>query len=88
MTLTRNSYLALSPGLAKPATIEEIASIGVAPIYYDADLAVNGVRADKSLAGLVPGQNRDFTITSGRTALALTIESRIIPVPLRRTKHL
>jgi len=57
-----------------------IANIGVAPIYYDAYPAVNGVLADESLAGLLPGERRDFTIASGGTAPALTIESdRLIP---------
>ena len=57
-----------------------IANIGVAPIYYDAYPAVNGVRAAESLAGLLPGERRDFTIASGGTAPALTIESdRLIP---------
>ena len=57
-----------------------IANIGVAPIYYAAYPAVNGVRADKSLAGLLPGERRDFTIASGGTAPALTIESdRLLP---------
>ena len=45
-----------------------ISNIGVAPIYYDASPAVNGVRAAESLAGLLPGKRRDFTIASGGTA--------------------
>ena len=41
---------------------------------------MNGVRAAESLAGLLPGERRDFTIASGGTAPALTIESgRLIP---------
>ena len=57
-----------------------ITNIGVAPIYYDAYPAVNGVRAAESLAGLLPGERRDFTIASGGTAPPLTIESdRLIP---------
>lgn len=57
-----------------------IANIGVAPIYYDAYPAVNGVRAAESLAGLLPGKRREFTIASGGTAPALNIESdRLVP---------
>ena len=57
-----------------------IANTGVAPIYYDACPAVNGVRAAESLAGLLPGDRRAFTISSGGTAPTLTIESgRLIP---------
>lgn len=52
-----------------------IANIGVAPIYYDAYPAADEVRAAKSLAGLQPGERRDFTIAAGGTAPALTIES-------------
>lgn len=57
-----------------------IANIGVAPIYYDAYPAVNGVRAEISLAGLQPGKSREFKFASGGAAPALTIESdRLIP---------
>ena len=57
-----------------------ISNTGVAPIYYDAYPAVNGFRAVESLAGLLPGGRRDFTIASGGTAPTLTIESdRLIP---------
>ncbi len=57
-----------------------ITNTGVAPIYYDAFPAVNGVRATKSLAGLLPGERREFTIASGGAAPKLTIESdRLVP---------
>ncbi|HOW45324.1 MAG TPA: DUF4832 domain-containing protein [Candidatus Aminicenantes bacterium] len=47
---------------------------GIAPIYYDAWVAVNGVRAEESLKGLCPGENKVFTVGSGGDAPALTIE--------------
>ena len=57
-----------------------ISNIGIAPLYYNAWPAVNEIRAAESLLGLLPGERRDFTITSGGTAPALTIESdRLIP---------
>jgi hypothetical protein len=57
-----------------------ITNTGVAPIYYDAYPAVNGVRSAESLAGLLPGARRDFTIASGGTTPRLTIESeRLVP---------
>lgn len=47
---------------------------GIAPIYYDAWVAVNGVRAGESLKGLRPGENKVFTVGSGGGAPPLTIE--------------
>ncbi|QEH37817.1 hypothetical protein OJF2_64080 [Aquisphaera giovannonii] len=48
---------------------------GVAPIYHDAFPAVNGVRSNDSLKGLLPGQSRTFAIASGGESPKLTIES-------------
>jgi hypothetical protein len=57
-----------------------VANTGVAPIYHDAYLAVNGVRAGASLKGLLPGQSRSDEIASGGAAPKLTIESdRLVP---------
>jgi hypothetical protein len=38
---------------------------GVAPIYYDAYVSVNGVRADESLKGLLPGHQQNFIVNLG-----------------------
>jgi hypothetical protein len=51
-----------------------VANSGVAPIYYDAWVAVNGVRAQESLKGLPPGEERQFAVLSGGTNPELTIE--------------
>jgi hypothetical protein len=51
----------------------EVANTGVAPIYHDAYLEVNGVRAGTSLRGLLPGQSRTDEIASGGAAPKLTI---------------
>ncbi|MGD0111158.1 MAG: DUF4832 domain-containing protein [Armatimonadota bacterium] len=51
-----------------------VANSGVAPIYYDAFVAVNGVRAQDSLKGLLPGEERRFTVASGGENPKLTIE--------------
>lgn len=56
-------------------SIVEVGNFGIAPIYYDAFVAINGVRATDSLLGLWPGQTRSFTIPSGGPAPTLTIES-------------
>jgi hypothetical protein len=56
---------------------------GVAPIYYDAFVSVNGVRTDASLKGLLPGHQQDFVINLGSEAgddLQLRIEcDRLVP---------
>jgi hypothetical protein len=58
----------------------EVANTGVAPIYHDAYLAVNGVRAGTSLKGLLPGQSRNDEIASGGAAPKLTIDcDRLVP---------
>lgn len=57
-----------------------VANTGVAPIYYDAFVAVNGVRADASLKHLQPGETRQFTVASGGNEPELTIEcDRLVP---------
>lgn len=57
-----------------------VENTGVAPIYHDAYVAVNGVRARESLKLLPPGERRQFTVASGGAAPALTIESdRLVP---------
>ena len=43
----------------------KVSNIGVAPIYRNAFVAVNGVRASKSLIGLAPGESASFEIASG-----------------------
>ena len=50
-----------------------VANDGVAPIYHDAFVAVNGVRAKASLLGLRPGESRPFEVES--EGEKLTIES-------------
>jgi hypothetical protein len=53
---------------------------GVAPIYHDAYLAVNGVRSDRSLKGLLPGASRTDEIASGGASPKLTIAcERLVP---------
>jgi hypothetical protein len=42
-----------------------VTNTGVAPIYHDAYLAVDGVRAERSLKGLLPGESRTDEIAAG-----------------------
>ena len=48
---------------------------GIAPIYYDAFVTVNGVRAQQSLKGLLPDESLTVDINSGGSQPLLTIES-------------
>lgn len=58
----------------------EIENVGVAPIYYPAFPATNGVRAKLSLQGLLPGESKVFTMAAGGDRPTLTIESdRLVP---------
>ena len=55
-------------------------NVGIAPIYHDAFVTVNGVRAGQSLKGLGPGQSATFEIAAGGSVPRLSIESdRLVP---------
>jgi hypothetical protein len=57
-----------------------IQNTGVAPIYHDAFVAVNGVRARESLKGLLPREERAFSISAGGSSPRLTIAcDRLVP---------
>jgi hypothetical protein len=57
-----------------------VTNTGVAPLYHDAYLAVHGVRAERSLKGLLPGQSRTDEIASGGASPKLTIAcDRLVP---------
>ena len=51
-----------------------ITNMGIAPIYHDAFVAVNGVRASRSLKTLLPGESRTDEIGTGGNSPRLTIE--------------
>ncbi|MES2657937.1 MAG: DUF4832 domain-containing protein [Verrucomicrobiota bacterium] len=52
-----------------------VSNTGIAPIYRDAFVAVNGVRATASLKLLAPGKSATFDIPSGGAVPVLTIQS-------------
>ena len=57
-----------------------VLNTGVAPIYYDAFVSINGVRAAESLKYLQPGEARQFVVKAGGTNPKLTIEGdRLVP---------
>lgn len=56
------------------SSIVTVENFGVAPIYYDAFIAVDGVRAGESLAGLQPQESMTFGVSAGGDAPELTIE--------------
>jgi hypothetical protein len=57
-----------------------ITNTGIAPIYHDAFVAINGFRASRSLKGLLPGESQTNEIGAGGTSPKLSIESdRLVP---------
>ncbi len=57
-----------------------VENTGLAPIYYDARIVVNGIRSAESLQGLGPGQRKTFAVDSGGGSPLLTIEcDRLVP---------
>ena len=57
-----------------------VENTGVAPIYYDTYITVNGVRSTETLKYLQPGENRQYSVKSGGKNPELTIEcDRLVP---------
>ena len=57
-----------------------VENTGVAPIYYDAYVTVNGVRSSKSLKYLQPGESAQYTVNAGGLNPELKIEcDRLVP---------
>ena len=57
-----------------------VTNAGVAPLYHDAFVAVNGTTAGESLRGLLPGERRVYTVGAGGDAPRLTIAcDRLVP---------
>jgi len=54
-----------------------VENTGIAPIYYDAFVAINGQRADNSLRTLYPGMRESYSVLINveNTDIDLTIES-------------
>lgn len=62
------------------ASIVVIENVGIAPIYYDAYPAVDGVRSAVSLKALLPGERSTHSISAGGRRPRLTIEcDRLVP---------
>ena len=51
-----------------------VTNTGIAPIYYDAYVAVNGSRARESLKGLAPGASQEVELTYEGDPPTLTLE--------------
>lgn len=61
-------------------SVVSVTNTGVAPIYYDAYITVNGIRSSESLKYLQAGDTLQYQIQSGGTNPILTIESdRLVP---------
>ncbi len=50
-----------------------VENVGIAPIYRDAWITVNGSRSSESLKGLLPGRSLSVEVASGGTASVLSI---------------
>lgn len=61
-------------------SLVSVINTGVAPIYYDAYITVNGVRSSKSLKYLQAGDTLQYQVKSGGINPVLTIDSdRLVP---------
>jgi len=65
----RVTAFSASPSLSR-VTVE---NVGIAPLYRDAWIAVNGMRANASLKGLLPGRSLSVEIPSDGAAPVLSI---------------
>ena len=59
----------------KVSAAVRVKNIGIAPLYHNAYVTVNGVRSEKSLKGLLPGEEATFTVAG------LTIGDSETPEP-------
>lgn len=58
----------------------DVQNTGIAPIYYDAYVAIDGVRSPISLRGLAPGATITCPVARGGDGATVTIESdRLVP---------
>ena len=66
---------------SKPdSSVVVVKNSGVAPIYYDAFVTVNGVRSPQSLKLLAPGESLECSVSTGGSNPKMTIESdRLVP---------
>ena len=55
-----------------------VKNTGIAPIYRDAFITVNGVRAEQSLCGLLPGEEQTYTVNAVATPDNVRITSDYI----------
>ncbi|WP_203583412.1 DUF4832 domain-containing protein [Paludibacter sp. 221] len=61
-------------GVKENTSRVKVKNTGVAPIYYNAYITVNGVRCKDSLIDLQPGEEKLYEISSGGETPVLTIE--------------
>jgi hypothetical protein len=59
---------------SKIKSVVSVTNTGVAPIYYDAYVTINGVRSSESLKYLPAGDTLKYQVLSGGTSPVLTIE--------------
>ncbi len=59
---------------AADTSVFEILNYGVAPIYYDAYIAVDGVKSPGSLKLLAPGETKIFSVSAGADGAVISIE--------------
>lgn len=59
---------------ASDTSVFEILNFGVAPIYHDAYIALDGVRSPVSLKLLAPGETQTYGVSAGAEDAAITIE--------------
>jgi len=55
-------------------SIIRVENYGIAPLYYDAYITVNGIRANESLKLLLPDETKEYRVNSGGSSPVLTIE--------------
>lgn len=61
-------------------SVVPVTNTGVAPVYYDAYMTVNGIRSLESLKYLQAGDTLQYQVQSGGTNPVLTIDSdRLVP---------
>ncbi|MEX0987707.1 MAG: T9SS type A sorting domain-containing protein [Bacteroidales bacterium] len=65
------------------SSVLEILNYGVAPIYYDAYITIDGTRSQGSLKGLAPGETKTYSVSAGAEGAEITIECDKLPAGMQ-----
>ena len=64
----------ISAKTSENLTIIEMKNIGVAPIYFDSYVSIDGIKSEENLKNLLPGETKEFNIQTNYTNQKIKFE--------------